>query len=95
MLVDGFVVDSYAFNFIDNHTTERSALGGSLALTPGSHTLYLQATRGSLLPATGLFDYFDNVTVSAVTAVPEPASLLLLGTGFITASRAVRRKLNG
>lgn len=45
------------------------------------------------MPATGLFDYFDNVTVNAVTAVPEPGSLLLLGTGLLSIGGALRRKL--
>jgi hypothetical protein len=35
----------------------------------------------------------DNISVSPGSAIPEPSSLLLLGSGLLTVGGVIRRKL--
>lgn len=65
----------------------------TLDLSAGVHTLYLSSGTGDFINQYGARVWFDNVSISAVTAVPEPrpAALLLAGLLLLGGTRWRRR----
>lgn len=92
VLLDGVEMASFDFGSITALDTERSALNFTTALTAGTHTLSLQATR-PFGPGRGVnAQYFSNVSFDQVAAVPEPASWAMLIAGFGLVGGAMRRQ---
>jgi type IV pilus assembly protein PilY1 len=90
--------ESKTFSIFYGATTTESAALGALA-TAGAEGIYsLGESSGaggaSLgIPATFIFG-FGGVGAPPISAVPEPTTLLLLGSGLIGAVRARRKKSN-
>ncbi|MBB5687190.1 PEPxxWA-CTERM sorting domain-containing protein [Sphingobium boeckii] len=91
VLLDGVALDAYDFGTTVAGTT-RNTLSFSTNLSAGQHTLQLQVVRpyGPAKDVRG--QYFDNVTLDQVAAVPEPATWAMMITGFGFVGGAMRRK---
>jgi opacity protein-like surface antigen len=92
LLLDGNVVDSAALGDLQDIT--RGVLSADVLVGAGSHIVGLQVERVyssdcGFLDCSPL-EYFDNA--SATQAVPEPASLGLLGLGVAGLGLGFRRK---
>lgn len=89
LVVNGMVLDTIDFEFIDRSEQERGTLLGSTFLTAGTNTFAIQITRDFLSSATTPTQYIDN---ASVTPVPLPAGmpLMLAGLGALAFMR--RRK---
>ena len=92
VLLDGVEMASFDFGAITAMDTERGVLNFTTALTAGTHTLSLQATR-PFGPGRGVnAQYFTNVSFDQVAAVPEPATWAMLIAGFGLVGGAMRRR---
>ena len=90
VLLDGREFDSFDFGAISGVT--RATLDFTASLAAGEHRLALQVVR-PYAPAVGLrSQYFDNVSLNQVAAVPEPANWAMMLIGFGVAGYALRRR---
>lgn len=90
ILVDGVALGSFDFGAING--TTRSAFNFTTNLTAGTHTLALQVVR-PFGPGVGLrSQYFDNISVNGVAAVPEPGVWAMMIVGFGLVGGAMRRR---
>jgi PEP-CTERM motif len=80
LFLDGVLLDSVSFVDIVAGTVLRGQLDFTGFISAGSHTLELLTTR-NYSSASSLTQYIDDV--SAVAAVPEPSTALLLGIGLL------------
>lgn len=80
LILDGIAVDTHAFGQIGPGSNLRSSLAADTVVTAGVHSLGIEVTR-PFMPAGYVLQYFDNI-VAEQAAVPEPATLALLGLGL-------------
>jgi hypothetical protein len=91
VLLDGITEDTLDIGTIDSGAVIRDTLSFATTEGAGAHTLEILITR-PFLNATGVTpeQFITNIAISAVAAVPEPASLVLLAAGLLGFA-AVRR----
>lgn len=92
LLLDSVVVDSFDFGGIAGLAIERASLSSTNVVTAGSHEVRMRMTRGfaiGIFLGDTPFQFIDNVTA---TPVPEPATLLLFGTGLVGVGIGTRRR---
>jgi hypothetical protein len=68
--------------------------GGGVPVLPGEHTQILWARTNVDTFQVGLLSFIDSETgmVESFAPLPEPASLLLLGSGLVTLASRLKRK---
>lgn len=90
LLLDGVEVASFNTGEVDG--VVRGSLGWEGVLAAGAHSVAIQATRPFIRPG-GTYQYFTNVSLAdAAAPVPEPATWLMLVTGFAVTGVALRRR---
>ena len=91
LLLDGSVLDVVDFGGILAGDIERDVLAAVVDVTAGVHELVIRMSRGFGQGTSTPFQYLDNVVV-ANRGVPEPLTLVLLGSGLALAGAARRRR---
>jgi PEP-CTERM motif len=97
VLLDGVVMDSHDFGVVTANShgwNLLSTLNFTTTLSAGQHTLALEVTR-QFAPATNVdAEYFDNVSLNVVAAVPEPSTWAMLILGFAGVGFMAYRRRN-
>ena len=89
ILIDGTTVGSV--NLGSSFGTKRGTLVGGLTLPPGTYTFSVKITRPFISTSTTPNQYVTDISGSP--GVPEPSSILLLGSGVLGLAQVIRRKL--
>ncbi len=90
LLLDGTVVNSHGFGFINPFQTERSSLGFIGTVTAGTHEIAVDMRRGYGIGAGDTpYQYLDNIELRG-SAVPEPSTALLLSFGLAALALGIR-----
>lgn len=79
----------------DGHPFYNFLSGGSSTLNPGDESAILWVQTNAPSYTAGVFNVQNgrNITVDSFAPVPEPASLLLLGTGLLAFGGIARRRI--
>jgi len=93
LVLDGTTIASFDVGTITANQIINGTLSANVNLTAGSHTLEIEVTRSFL-------SSFQNTPYQFVTGVdvegqgvPEPGSLVLMGSGVLGLAGVLRRKL--
>jgi hypothetical protein len=89
VILDGVTLASFDTGGIAASATERGSFNLNINVAAGLHEFRFQATRPFLLSN---FQYWDNLHINALQAVPTPSGLVLAGIGVMGAL-CVRRRL--
>jgi len=82
LLLDGSVIDSFDFGDILAGATEFSMLAALQMVSAGTHEVRIRMTRLFLQGGGTPEQYLDNIIATQAAPVPEPSTMLLLGSGL-------------
>jgi hypothetical protein len=92
MILDGVTLNSVDVGQITADQIINGTLSANVNLTAGSHTLEIDVTRLYLTEFQGTpYQYVTGVDVEGT--VPEPGSLILMGSGVLGLAGVLRRKI--
>jgi hypothetical protein len=95
LILDGTMVDSHDVGQIGANDLVNGALSATLNLSAGQHTFEVDILRNFLaLPGNTPYQYVTGADAEGAGGVPEPGTLVLLGSGIVGVAGMVRRKLN-
>jgi hypothetical protein len=90
LLLDGVTLDSTTFGSITGQQTLRDNFNLTLNITTaGLHEFRFQAERPFLMA--NVFQFWDNIQISSLQAVPAPSGVILAGLGVVGALGLRRR----
>ena len=93
LVLDGSVLSSFDVGHIGPHDLLHGTLTGTASVTSGLHFFEIDILR-PFQSGQGTTPY-QFVTAASVSAVPEPSSLLLLGSGIVAMTGVLHRRLTG
>jgi hypothetical protein len=92
LILDGVTLADFDVGSINATQTITGTLTANTVLTGGTHTLQIDVLRQFIsAPGNTPYQYVTGVDVEGT--VPEPSSILLLGTGALLLAGVLRRKL--
>jgi hypothetical protein len=95
LVLDGSVIASHDVGTINPNDTLSGTLSDTLNLSAGSHTFEIEILRNFLSnPGNTPYQYVTGADAEAAGGVPEPGTLMLLGSGVVGLGGLLRRKLN-
>jgi PEP-CTERM motif len=93
MILNGTVIAQIDSGSINQNQTLSGTLSANAALISGTNTLEIDITRRFItLPNDTPFQYVTGIDVEG-NGVPEPGSLVLMGSGVLGLAGVLRRKL--
>jgi hypothetical protein len=93
LLLDGVGLVSFSTGFINPSQLVNGTLSTSTITSAGVHTFGIEITR-PYISAIGTTpeQFVTNAVASQGTSTPEPASMLLLGSGILAAANKLRKR---
>jgi hypothetical protein len=95
LVLDGNLLASHDVGQIGPNGQFNGVLTATLNLSAGQHTFEIEILRNFLSnPGNTPYQYVTGADVEGNSAVPEPGTLMLLGSGVVGMAGMLRRKLN-
>lgn len=95
LVLDGTVLASIDVGTIGPNDSFNGVLSKTLNISAGQHTFEIDVLRPyTSLPGNTPYQYVTAASVDAAGGVPEPGTLVMLGSGVIGVAGMLRRKLN-
>lgn len=91
LILDGTTLDTHSFGSILGGQSFFSTLWAVANVSAGTHEIRFSFTR-EYTSLDSPEQFIDNIVLSSPSAIPEPASLLLLGTGLSALGLAAYRR---
>lgn len=83
VLLDGVTQVSTDLGFINSNQILRGSFNFNVNVAAGVHTFAFQMTRPFIINSGTPFQYFDNIHISSLNAVPVPSGIVMCGIGIL------------